>query len=170
MKTKFTYAAMAILATIFILGCESTPYTSPRTYNYATEKVVNQSYDQVWSRLLEIFVQVNLPIDVMDKYNSILRTKPIGLQLSYGNCDCGVAGQGFGWYGKLEDLKGSLNAILTKVSENQTKVKLIFHYEVMYNVYEMDFNTNQYYHSTYQKITCNSTGRLEKMIFDALGN
>ncbi len=160
---------LVIFFGILVGGC-STPYTNPDTYNFQMEKVINKGYDQVWSRLVEICVEINLPIEQMDKYNSIIRSKPISLSNDYKNCDCGLPGKGFGWYGKIENVTGYLNAVLTKIDESRTKVKLIFHYASIYNIYELDFNSNKWYLSKYQQLQCNSTGRLEKIIFDALGN
>lgn len=169
MKKKSTLSGAMLGILLVLSGC-TTPFTNPDTYNFTKEKIINQDYDKVWSRLMEICIEINLPLEVMDKYNSVMRSKPISLPNDYKNCDCGVSGRGFGWYGKIENVTGYLNAVLTKVNEKQTKVRLIFHYAAMYNTYKMDFNTNRYYHSTYQQLECNSTGRLEKLIFDALGN
>jgi len=170
MKRKINKIWTMVLFFGIIVGGCTTPYTNPDTYNFQVEKVINKNYDRVWSRLVEICVEINLPIEQMDKYNSIIRSKPISLNYDFKNCDCGLPGRGFGWNGKIEDVKGYLNAVLTKIDENRTKVKLIFHYTSMYNIYELDFNTNKWYHSKYQQLQCNSTGRLEKMIFDGLGN
>lgn len=169
---KNTILRVSIAATMLVLGIAlggcSTPFTLPSEYNYQSEMIFNQNYDKVWSRLVEICVEINMPIEQMDKYNSIIRSKAVNFSNDYKNCDCGIPGKGFGWYGKIENVTGYLNAVLTKIDEKRTKVKLIFHFAAMYNIYEMDFNTNRYYHSKYQQLQCNSTGRLEKMIFDEL--
>ncbi len=167
MKKSKLLVMLSIIAMIVISGC-STPFTLPSKYNFQNEKIINKNYDQVWSRLVEICIEINMPIEQMDKTNSLIRSKAVLFDNDYKNCDCGISGKGFGWYGRIENVTGYLNAVLTKLDENRTKVKLIFHYGAVYNIYELNFNTNQYYHSKYGKLDCNSTGNLEKLIFNAL--
>lgn len=154
---------------LILWGC-TTPYTPPQNYSFNNEKILNQSYDRVWSRLMEICIEMNFPLKLVDKYSSVIQTQPINFNNDGLFCDCGKPGSGFGWYGKIANPVGYLSAALTRIDESRTKVKIVFHFFTNYNIYEMNFNTSQYYLAKTIGFECNSTGQIEQILLKALGD
>jgi len=77
-------------------------------------------------------------------------------------------GSGFGWQGKIEEVSCNWNILLTKINENQTKVRVVANYNALHNLYEMDFNTKLWYITKATTINCNSTGNFESDILEFL--
>lgn len=170
MKNFSTKIALLLSLVILSFGCSSTIYYAPQKYTFQDEIILNENFDKVWTKVVEACLALNMPIEQMDKTNNVIRSKPVAFNNDYQNCDCGRTDSGFGWYSRIENITGWLNAVVSKVDENRTKVKLIFNYQGLFNLYEYNYNYQQYRITKYSNLICNSTGRLETMIINALKN
>ncbi len=167
MKTNLLISLIVVLVVLFLSGC-ATPYKPPQTYKFEKERVVNKSYDKVWEMLITFFVEADIPIEQMDKTSNVIRSKTMKYGSSGQLCDCGVPGSGFGWQGKIEEVSCNWNILLTKINENQTKVRVVANYNALHNLLKMDFNTKLWYITKATTINCNSTGYFESAILEFL--
>jgi hypothetical protein len=163
--------ALIITSTIFV-GCtgSAAQYDKPKDYVVVKEQIFDNTFDVIWQKIIDWFASHNTPIKILDKSSGIIASE-YNLSTEDGKyIDCGTAlhGQENG-YGmevthlRFEKQSGNFNVSVKKVDDNSTKVIINFFSHSELNQYN---NSNILVFS--QSVTCNSTGRLEKEIFNYL--
>jgi len=113
---------------------------------------IENSYDLVWTALIETFADLNLPIDNMEKDSGLITTDWIDFtgQTNEEYCDCG----GLGINTEVERT-GKFNVFVKKVTENSCEIKVNCIFE----------RITRFGDSFPYKRKCLSNGNLEAEIF-----
>ncbi len=162
---KLFFLIQVAFCTILIYSCQS--YKPPQTYQFDKSKVINKSFDDVWNKIIKWFGNNNTPIKTIEKASGLISTD---FNLSADNIknamDCGVFKQNNNEI--FVDYSGNFNIVVEEVNETSTRVTInafFFSFEgeaVSENIVSYKFvKTNKS-----KKINCNSTGYLEKELFD----
>jgi len=145
---------------ILLYGCSS--YKPPKVYTYPKSQTYSKTYDEVWSKIIQWFGKHNTPIKNLDKNSGFISTEySLGVNIFSKYCDCGEPGSLM----IFEKAIGNFNVVLIKINENQVKVDVNTFFKGEFSVY--NFLTKRY---EPQIIDCNSTGVLERELFDFIGN
>jgi hypothetical protein len=133
----------ALLPLFVLAACATLP--APREVQRAFE--YDASFDAVWFALIDVFGEMNFPIDNLEKDSGIITTDWIGLDLDDGYADCGEPGLNL-----ARDHEGMFNVVVRGRAED-TRLTVNTSFQV-----EWVLDTN------IQTIECVSTGSLEKRI------
>jgi hypothetical protein len=143
---------------ISLIGCTS--YKPPQIYNIEKTKIVEKSYDVVWSKIIMWFGEHNTPIKNIEKASGFISTEyNLSAKNSIGICDCGEPAS-LTYFG---DTSGNFNIVVERISDNSTKVTISAFFTGI--LYSPNF-ANQYAPPIQTKMDCNTTGQVEKEIFD----
>ncbi|MCX7880657.1 MAG: hypothetical protein N2517_08345 [Ignavibacteria bacterium] len=159
-----------LLAFVFILvvgGCSS--YKPPSKYNYKDWADYWQDYDYVWSKIIQFFGQTGIQIKNMDKSSGFIATEMASFSGGLGTyLDCGEPGSALFYLEQFERPYGYFNIIVTKQSENITRVQVKTFYKVYYVIYR--YTDYGYTKMREYLLDCNSTGYLEKVLLNFIEN
>jgi len=147
MKTKiFVFG----LICFYLISCA----TAPKIRQIMNSFPIEESYDPVWSALIETFAELQLPIQNMEKDSGLIITDWIEFtgQSNEDYCDCG----GLGINIEINRL-GKFNVFVKKITENSCQITVNCQYQQT-----ISFGDN------ISKRKCISTGNLEREIFDLI--
>jgi hypothetical protein len=168
---KILFFELSITILFVLYGC-STPRIppAPRKIPIVTEKIIEKNFETIWSKLIDYFGAKNIPIKTIDKASGILSTEydlRTGKNGTSYDCDCGTIGTDYSISNKYENYKGNFNVIVSKINDNQTKVKINAFFYANYNSYH--YEGERYIHKLVLvnslKVKCESTGFIENEIF-----
>lgn len=158
----FKFAFTALLISIFLIACAS--YRPPIKYDFQTEMIYKESFDEIWNKTVEWFATQGTPIKNMDKESGFISTEySLSTEKHMRYVDCGIVGEHPLVIQKIENPTGNFNILIKKQPDDKTSV-----------------NINSFFQATYiattgsgipasKKIECVSTGLLEREIFEYLG-
>ena len=151
----------AFLAALLI-GCSGAGQIPPQERQIQRSVTLDQSYEGVWSLVVEWFVLRGTPFDTMDKEDGVI-TSGSGLRASY-ELDCGkAAGRVSYAAAKMENVRGQINVVVRERGEGKTQV-LISVFGGAESVVR-----NMYGHAVSSaKAECVSTGELEAELIEYL--
>lgn len=132
------YLLLAVLQT---LGCATAP--RPRTIENAFH--FEQSYDQIWTAVIETMAELSLPIQNLEKDSGLITTDWIGFGYSKEYCDCGSPGIAID-----SERRGKFNIFVKTNTAGGVEVKINTAFEIQREF--MDVRTT---------VPCLSTGALE---------
>lgn len=140
MKTNRLLISILIVALLSATGCAvfSASYKAPSGTQQQDKyvKTINASYDKVWSTLIQYSAKTFFAIENYEKASGLITlsfgaSNPVGF-VTGGHVEYGYAGgttfsgdyvEYLTKFGEAE-LDGKLNIVVTKVSENKTKVSV----------------------------------------------
>ncbi len=109
---KFLVAVLVVV----LPGCAL--YIPPEKHTFEKTRVVNKSYDKVWSNLVTWFADNNIPVRFMEKASGFVTTE-YNLDVSdTAYCDCG--GNDIGQ--RFDISVGNLNVVVEAIDANSTRV------------------------------------------------
>jgi hypothetical protein len=157
---KFIISFVLLIIILSFTSCRS--YKPPAQYNFNKSEIIKKSFDDVWAKIILWFGNNNTPIKTIEKASGLISTE---FNLSAENIkqamDCGSAASPY----RYIDHSGNFNIIVEKISDTSTKVTI----NAFFNCFTGDMNTKTYeYERVGGKVTCNSTGYLEKELFNYL--
>ncbi|MEJ5287593.1 MAG: hypothetical protein CH6_3699 [Candidatus Kapaibacterium sp.] len=159
MKRIFTFFAISI----FVLSCSS--YKPPKQYNFVNQFDYNLPYEAVWSKVIQFFAELGLPIRNMDKSSGFIATDVMSASGGIGTLmDCGEPGYALNYNAEFEKPTGYFNVLVIPLNQNQTRVKVTAFYKAYYVVYKNE-NFMRYKQSE-EVFNCNSTGFLEQALLN----
>ncbi len=159
MKRIFTFFAISI----FVLSCSS--YKPPKQYNFVNQFDYNLPYEAVWSKVIQFFAELGLPIRKYGQVVGFHSNRRYVCQWWNWNIDglrrtglclklqCGI-----------EKPTGYFNVLVIPLNQNQTRVKVTAFYKAYYVVYKNE-NFMRYKQSE-EVFNCNSTGFLEQALLN----
>lgn len=166
MKKLFLF--LLVIPVLFQAGCGSVEYKPPTEHNIVKDVNINKPFEDVWNKTVQWFATHNSPIKTMDKSSGLIATDynlTVDEYKKYSDCGSfeksGISDASF-----TEPL-GNFNILISKNDENSTKVSIncFFSAKATASTYDFLSKTNQV---ESKKVTCVSTGVLEKIIFDYL--
>ena len=133
-----------------LICCASAPAPKQIVSSFSIDK----PYDATWSALIEVFAELQLPIQNMEKDSGLILTDWIDFtgQDNTGYCDCG----GLGINIEVNRL-GKFNVFVKKTGDNSCDIKVNTQYQQTYK-----FGDDLY------KRNCVSTGKLEAEIYNRI--
>ena len=143
------------LAILSVFLCCYVPLPPPRIIQNSFP--IDRPFDDVWIVLIEIFVEMNMPIDNMEKDSGLITTGWIDFkgQTNEEYCDCGSLGM------SIEvNRQGKFNVFVKKVTQNSCEVKVSCLFQ----------QKHQFADSTIYTKSCVSTGNFERQIFELIEN
>ena len=138
------------MACLMLAACASAP--APRQIQNSFP--IDQPFEKVWQAVIETFAELNLPIMNMEKASGLITTDWIdfrGQKDETGYCSCGKAGFPFS---EIER-KGKFNVYVKKMGEASCEIRV-----------NSSFEATAAYQDAIKRISCISTGNLEKEIYD----
>ena len=148
MKTKI----LILLISYIFLYCY-TPSPTPRIIQNSFP--IDRPFDNVWIALIETFVEMNMPIDNMEKDSGLIATDWIDFkgQTNEEYCDCGSPGIGI-----EVNRQGKINIFVKKITQNSCEIKVSCLFQ----------QKREFADSTTHTRSCVSTGNLERQIFELI--
>jgi hypothetical protein len=148
-------------------GSQTTP-VAPINYIVENERTINKPFEELWVETINLFATYNWSIKNLDKSSGFIASD---YKLVEGNpndylyCPPGRIKMTLG---KMErvDHGGNFNVLLTKVSQDSTRVKI----NIFYDCKEIQYQNSSrgyFVNSTY-KVQCKSKGIVEKAFLDYL--
>lgn len=141
-----------IIVLLFCSGISSCAY-APAPRQIVSSFPIDRPFDTVWSAVIEVFAELQLPIQTLEKDSGLIVSDWINLvgQDNYGYCDCG----------KLVmldevDRVGKFNVFVKKTGESSCEIKINSQFQQSY----VDLD-----HIIYKR-NCVSTGKLEAEIYN----
>jgi len=166
---KLNLLLIGFLLSFFIMSCSTPKQVVQVVRVVEKERTVNKSFDAIWLTTVEWFATHNTPIKNLDKASGLISTE---YSLSMGDAaqymDCPNVSTRF-LMGKVELVNhaGNFNVLLKKIDENTTKVSVNVFYGCTENQYRTaGLLSSGYIFDSSTKLTCSSTGRMEKEILD----
>lgn len=142
-----------IILMVILGGCAS--YQPPKEYKFDKTRTYNQKYDDIWDKTVKYCTDNNIPLKSMDK-NSGLIVSEYNLNDRLKGCyDCGELAS----LQDFEDFSAVFNIVIKKENDMKTTVIITVYYKTELVVQSFSYK---------KLINCNSTGKLEKEIFDYL--
>jgi hypothetical protein len=152
------YIIFAIL-TIFFSGCAS--YQPPKEYKFDKTRTYNQKFNDIWDKIVKYCIEYDIPLKNMDK-NSGLIVSEYNLNDKLKDClDCGQLAS----LQSFDNFAAIFNFVVKKRTDNITEVIITTYYKTAIVVPNL---ASVYAPPIRKPIDCNSTGVLEKQIFDYL--
>jgi hypothetical protein len=159
-KMRFTRVITTALITIILVSCTS--YQPPKEYTFEQEKTYNQTYDQVWSKLLVFLSELGSPIKHLDKNSGFINTEfDVPSNMFNQLMDCGVPADNLAT-NRFENPIGRFNIVVTKINDNETKVRVNSTLRCIYNSYMYENFRWQLIGSS--AVNCSSKGELERSL------
>ena len=152
---------ISILVFITLFGC--TQYIPPKEYYILKEFTFDKSYEATWNKIIEYFANRGIPIKNMDKSSGFISTE-YSLNLDYGCMECGSQSGNILDNYSTDDRRGYFNILIKNIADNKTKVNINCFFRATMNIRDMYGKLIRS-----QNADCNSTGELEKEIFDFIG-
>ncbi|MBC8525857.1 MAG: hypothetical protein ISS28_08420 [Candidatus Cloacimonetes bacterium] len=143
-----------IFLIIFFLGCAATQ-TIPPEGKVIQEIIISSTFDEVWSKLIEIITDLNMPIESVEKVSGILTTSFVSTtiermaKISYH--------PEVKNYALFSNCRYKLNIFVKDLGNNKVKIKIKPHYELSGQLMDRPW-----------EIVAHSNGVLEKEIFDKM--
>lgn len=149
---------IAIVLSLTMISCAS--YQPPKEYHFDKSKIINKSYDEVWTKVIKWFAENNTPIKTMEKVSGFIATEyQLSTNSSTDCLDCGTKG----FYQIFKSYTGNFNIHLEKISDTQTKITISTFFKA--NIETINAISGQ---KSSSQIDCNSTGVLEKSLLNSL--
>jgi hypothetical protein len=168
---KSTLLPIIILSLLLMYGCATSRYVPPAApvvHILEKERIINKPYDAAWQSIIELLATYNMPIKNLDKSSGFISTDyklVTGVISQYMVCQ--GASSTFGGKVELTNHGGNLNVLVKKITEDSTKVTVNTFYSCTANKYRYaSLISTTYVLESSTRIDCNSTGILEKAIFD----
>jgi len=143
-------------AAITLAACASTP--PPVIEHFETNRTYSMSRDQVWERAVEWFAVQNIPIKAIEKDSGIISGEAAYLrtvQGQYAVCDAPM----------LWSTNGATARLNILIRGNDTQASAQVNTTIVGEAVYSLSNPPQR-----QSVACQSTGRLENSILNAIGN
>jgi len=123
--------------------------TMPSIYSIDNSRTYNQSYDEVWEKLVQFFASRNIPIKNIAKDSGVIYAE--SMLFNDDAADCGTGGL---WtpFGR----KASFNVFVTRSTDRPS---------VSVNT---EFQEMRRFDRRTETVTCNSKGVIENAVLDAL--
>lgn len=145
---------------VLVLSCQG--YVPPKKYNFEKTRVIEKSFDETWSKLIQWFGNNNTPIKTIDKSSGIISTEyDLRADNASSYLDCGTSG--FGASVKTNDFKGNFNIVVEKVQDKSTKVTINCFFKGVRA--DLEYVGGKYVNVD-KNIDCNTTGVLESQLFE----
>jgi hypothetical protein len=138
-KTLLLACALALT-----LGCATAP--KPRTIENAFH--FDNSYDEIWTAVMESMADLNLPIQTLEKVSGLIATDWIGFGYDKEVCDCGGSGIAID-----HERRGKFNIFVKQGAAGGVEVKINTVFQVQRELMH-EFST----------VNCYSTGSLEAQL------
>jgi len=141
-----------VIVLLFCFGLSSCGY-APAPRQIVSSFPIDKPFDTVWSAVIEVFAELQLPIQTLEKDSGLIVSDWISLigQDNNGYCDCGKLVM-------LDEVErvGKFNVFVKKTSENSCEIKINSQFQQSY----VDLD-----HIIYKR-NCVSTGKLEAEIYN----
>lgn len=137
-----------LLGLFLIIGCGG---IKPEFHDFEKKRVINGNFDSVWSAVIEIFAEENIPITNIEKASGLIVSDKIFVEAL--NCDCGKEAILGGEY-NIGGCTGMFNVFVKKVDMSKTTVMI----------------TAKYISRMPAGKSCTSTGTLETYLFELIAN
>jgi hypothetical protein len=161
----------------FLLSCTS--YTPPpQPSNLRRQFEIAAPAEDVWRAVIRYFSGYNIPIENMDHSSFFLKTKTVDLGTTFAGmdsrkqvqikndwCDCGSGELGNVWSSETQ-ITLSFNIVLETLGPSRTTARTNVFFE---GVMRGKTNLRASGFDTELKLTCVSTGRLEREVAEFLG-
>lgn len=153
-----------LVATLFLNACASIDVTAPKKYDIDNSRVYPLSFEEVWAHAVDWFAGQNVIIDTLQKPSGLI-TAQYRIEDRDQVADCGDIRVSKTIYKGGIDKSGSLNVTIRSLNENKTRVNIYFFSDYKVQVQEI------WAERTLSKSgSCESTGKLEKSIFEYIAN
>ncbi len=134
------------------------------------ERIISKPFDAVWQTSIEWFAIHNIPIKNLDKSSGLISTE---YSVSLGDADrymsCGKGSASFTGKVELTNYTGNFNVLIKKLGDNSTKISVNVFFGCTVNNYKYKgLLSTEYVLVSSSRITCTSTGALEREILDYL--
>lgn len=157
---------LLILGVILLASCKS--YVPPQNYNFSNEQEFNQTYDEVWTKIISLFSEYGVPIKTIDKASGLIATDyNLGAESLSSIMDCGTPAEDLNIY-KFENQTANFNIQVVRLSDQKTKVKVKTFFKSLYVRYSSQ--NGRWVRTGSQWLNCNSTGAFENSIFNYISN
>lgn len=160
------------IAVICLVLLVSACYTKPERYEFEKEREYELSFDKAWERVVEYFAKHSIGIKTIEKDSGIIYAETEFYSTNnkhhkkyFRYIDCGVMGRQ-----NIEDAIGiiSYNVFVKKLNESKTKPRI--HATVNVKPIDVIVENPIAWEYEYERLRCNSTGRLEDDILDYIQN
>jgi hypothetical protein len=137
---------MKIIAIYFlgILLLSACAGTAPQIHQFENKEIIENSFDKIWSAVIETFAEKNISIATMEKASGFIATEPTKFSSIYADCGATPLGIEFATLGPW----GKFNVFIKELSEKKYSIMVTVNYHVA--------TDNIYYKE------CTSTGNLER--------
>jgi uncharacterized alpha/beta hydrolase family protein len=156
---KFIISFVLLIIILSFTSCRS--YKPPIKYDFDKSAIINKSFDDVWTLLIRWFGENNTPIKTIEKQSGFISTE---FNLSAENIkyamDCGK----LPITNHFVEHAGNFNVIVEKINDTITKVTI----NAFFHCYSGRPTRNNKHIIEGDRISCNSTGYMEKTIFEYL--
>lgn len=149
-----------LLAALFLSACASIDINPPQKRTFDNSRVYSLSFEETWAHAIDWFAGQNVTIDTLQKPSGLITAK-YHIDDSNMVADCGdISVSNTIYKGEMEK-NGSLNVTIRSLSENRTRVNIYFFSD--YNIKVQEVWAERTISRSGQ---CESTGKLEKSIFE----
>lgn len=171
MKILYLISFLFFIST-YGCGGSTAEYEEAKVKPIKKEQIINQSFEEVWQKVVDWLAYHNSPIKTLDKSSGFIASDyNLSVDETSKYIDCGkvISGQ-TNFQGtevtklRFENQKGNFNVLIKKIDDSSTKVIINFFSESELNQYDNSNGLRVYT----QKVTCYSNGTLEKEIFDSI--
>jgi hypothetical protein len=163
------YLLLLALITVLISSCSEVK--PPNVYQFSKSQIINHSFDDTWTKIINWFAENNIPIKTIEKASGIIATEKTFTTKGYEEyCDCGSPETDLSGYTyAYEDIISNINITVVKINDNSCNVKINIFYKAKKNAYSTNSKTYQkVFVRTMDIIDCNSTGKYENKLFNSL--
>jgi hypothetical protein len=163
MKTLFL--TFCLVVSMLLIACSSNQYYAPKPQKTVDNKfTVMNSFDGTWQNLVNWFTDHNIAIKIIDKNSgSIITDYNLSAQDRKKYADCGKFENGELGSLRFGDCNCKLSILASKIDDSSVKVEILCFFETAINEYDSKNKIIETY-----KVDCNTTGVLEKEIYDAV--
>lgn len=151
-----------VCSVVLFSGCAN--YKEPQQHIFDKSMTFNIGFDSVWTKIIKWFTDNNTPIKNIEKVSGLITTEyNLNANSSKDCADCGIEGT----LQSITDRVGNFSIIVERINDNQTKVSIAIYYKAI--LVTPNYSSN-YAPPNRTPITCESTGTLEKKIFNYIGS
>jgi hypothetical protein len=157
----------SIFSILYLSGCTS--YTPPMQYEVVKVREYQLSFDDTWDRTVQWVASTGEPVMNMDKDAGFI-SADYGIGLADTSfCDCGKDGAKFlvvaASWDQIIDVFVRWNIIIQKIDDEWSRVTVTAKYEA---ILEHGYTDTEIERIDNNRVPCNSKGKLEKQILDAI--
>ncbi len=138
---------VGVVSQVLLSGCAG---IAPKVYTFENKQVYHNSFDEVWTAVIETFAEKGIPISNLEKASGFVATEEMTFPAEYADCGATPVGIKFGSSGVL----GAFNVFVKEISPSTYSVAINSRYRFI--------TDNPFYKG------CVSTGKIEAWFIASL--